>query len=228
MNNKEVSKKQKKNFVSSFVVVQLFILYITLNITDGIILASDGEGLGIRYISVAIVTAISVFLSICSHLKQSTRDEYENVNKMSKILPAAVALILLCYGLFSVASNVREMEKEIKEDPIFDLYQEYDEDGDIDDFFEEFGYDLDEIKNEARMGWVITSIVYLVVAEAVALLAVKKSEGNIVYYDNTESINENEYNFYEQQEENDQESHSQIEEDSQEQRQENNPIKFDL
>lgn len=169
-NNKE---KKVVSFPSRFIGVQIVVLYLTLMIGDFIIEASEIETGVIRYLSVGIVGFISVFLLIKNTLKECTREVYESVQKFSKLLPIVVAVILLFYGLYSVAVNVSELENNFSYKWLMDLSEELGEEN-------TFEKEIEKIKSEARMIWVISSIVYLVAAEVAVFLALNNSQVNII------------------------------------------------
>ncbi|MBE5821491.1 MAG: hypothetical protein E7311_02745 [Clostridiales bacterium] len=215
-NNKE---KKVKNFPSSFIGVQIVVLYLTLMIGDIIVEASDISTSIIRYLSIAVVGFVSVYLLIKNTLKECTSEVYESVHKFSKLLPIAVAVILLFYGLFSVESNVSELENDYSYKWIMSLSETFGEESYLEKIIE-------EAKAEARTMWIISSIIYLVAAEAAVYLALNNSTVNIVEENNkVNTMNEGfeRVGGFEQNE---------IEEETEEEivnnEEEGNPIKFDL
>lgn len=211
-NNKE---KKVVSFPSRFLVVQAVVLYITLYITDMIRIAlmvtQENDTDIIRYVTIGVVGFLSVFILIKKSLKNCTRAEYESVQKISKLLPILIAVILLLYGFYSVSTNMRDIEKEygIEFEDIDEMIAEAEKE--LEDFEKKFekekeylsqseikeieeilkeknneleevkeSANIDKIKSEARMTWLITSIIYLVAAEVAVYLALNNSEVNII------------------------------------------------
>lgn len=251
------NSKEKKgtSFPSTFLGVQIVVLYITLYIGDmirvALLFTQEKDTDMIRYLSIGIVGFISVLILMKNTLKKCTQEQYNDVQKFSRLLPILLAVIILLYGFYSVASNMREfesefenefgnmdeiiaaaekelelIEKEFKKEKQYLSKQEIRE---IEDLLEEKkdeleaakeSTDTDKIKAEARMTWFITSIIYLVAAEAAVFIALNNTQVNIV-----EEFENNESNeFVEEITENEQ----YVQEENEEIKKEENPIKFDL
>lgn len=155
------------DFFKNFIILQIILLYVTLMIGDAVAKTEDISSAITRYIPIALVGLVSSFLFIRSGAKKINKKEEENLKKKVLIAPIVVAVILLCYGLYSVHSNVSKVKKEMKS--IYILAY-----GEVDEEFEEFEEEIKDAANEARGNWLITSVSYLVAVEVVAFLTSKK------------------------------------------------------
>ena len=155
------------DFFKNFIILQIILLYVTLMIGDAVAKTEDISSAITRYIPIALVGLVSSFLFIRSGAKKINKKEEENLKKKVLIAPIVVAVILLCYGLYSVHSNVSKVKKEMK--GIYILAY-----GEVDEEFEEFEEEIKDAANEARGNWLITSVSYLVAVEVVAFLTSKK------------------------------------------------------
>lgn len=206
MNKNKVSNKKPYSpmkFLKDGIVIELILLYITLMIGDAISLMEDNEMLFTRYIPIGVVTLIATFFIIKNNSKKCTKADEEIIRRNIFIIPVIVAVILLCYGLYSVSVNVNEVKEEAQ------LYSSM--------FGEELVETmLDVAASEARESWLITTFTYLIVAEAVAFMTSKKINGWLkddIVEDVTEPLT---------MEENKEESNFEIEEKT------TNNIKWDL
>lgn len=171
-----MKKENKKEIVynptvmfKNFIIYQLFFLYITLMIGDSVSLGAEFSNLVTRYLPIAVVTFISAFLIFKKYISKCFIKDKEEVKKKVVVAPIIVAVILLGYGLYSVESNMSEIRKKLNSSL---FYQNSFSSSSV--FDEAIKQEMDKAASEARVNWLITSIIYLVVAESVAFMVNKK------------------------------------------------------
>ena len=155
-----MSKKEKKvkpygatSLLKDFVIISLVVIYITVMIGDGVsVVIDDSMRIFTRHIPIAVVTLISTFFIMKSCSKKCNKAEEEAVKKNLFIAPIIIAIIFVLYGFYSVSSNMTEIKQE--NSWMFSLYEE----------------EFEKAASEARVGWIIASVVYFVAAEFVVFM----------------------------------------------------------
>lgn len=136
------------------------ILYVTLLIGDLFFYLSDD--IFSRYIPIAIVGFLVTYFFIKNSAKKLQKSDKSSLKQMSFIFPIIIAVIMLMYGLFCVSSNIKELKSE------------YDGLVESSIFAEEYEVAIADVRKQANLNWIITSIAYLVFAELGAFLIGKK------------------------------------------------------
>ena len=170
-NKKELVEYNPMVLMKNFIICQLLILYITLGVGDVLSTSSELGNALTRYIPVALVTLVSAFIIFKKNISKCLLKDKEDVKQKVILSPIIVAVILLGYGLYSVESNMSSIRSELNSSS----YSEYS----IYTLFmseEEITQTLTEAAKLARKNWIITSIVYLLVAEFVAVSVNRKLE----------------------------------------------------
>lgn len=162
-NKKEKVEYNPTVLMKNFIIYQLLILYITLNIGDMFSLFSEFGNLVTRYMPVAVVTLISTFIIFKNNASKCLIKDKEEVEQKVKLGPVIVSVILLLYGLYSVESNMSSIKSEMNSS----YYSLFMSSAEIED-------GLREAATSARINWLITSIVYLITAECVGVIATKR------------------------------------------------------
>ena len=194
---------------------ELVILYITIYIGDivrmGFVYNSEELGnkmfldLLTRIIPIAIVGFVSMFLLIKINAKKGFISQKDDILKKIFIVPAVVAIILLIFGIYSVNSNIKEFEEEYtKTIGVYKTWYSYLYSGDeYEGIFssDEINNVINEARNSAILLWTISSVSYLVMAEAASFMMKNKLDGLLkedenMNFENAEIIkNEENYNF---------------------------------
>lgn len=164
MEKNKVSNEKIYNpmrILRSGIVLELILLSITLYIGDAISAVSETSFLLTRYIPIGVVTLITTFSIIKNNSKKFTKSDEKIIKRNVLIMNVVVAIILLCYGLYSVNVNIEKAKDELK---IYSLI-----------WGEEVAETLlDTAIKEARTSWMITAFTYFIVAEGVAIMTSKK------------------------------------------------------
>lgn len=143
----------KDSLILRFIVVSCVILYTVIRIFDTFSLFSDGNSdVLFRYIPVAFTSAIATYVFIRIKSKKLLLSNLDVIKKQLIIAPIIVMVIIFLFGIYSVNSNV----KSIKENPYYSM---------IDENVRENM--LEKAKSHAIVKWIITSVVYVGVAEIV-------------------------------------------------------------
>ncbi|MBR4110156.1 MAG: hypothetical protein IKK43_00475 [Clostridia bacterium] len=164
-----MSKKEKVEkefnpgmFMKNFITFHVILLYIVISIGDVVALMSDDLSIIFtRFLPVGIVAFVFTFFNIKSSAKKCKKSDEQNMRKKIFIVPLIVAIIVFAYGLYSVHSIVKSREAELS------MYK-------LMIGEEAFETMMTEAANEARLIWGITAVVYLVAAEAAAILLKNK------------------------------------------------------
>lgn len=162
--NQKVEKEFNPGvFMKNFIVTQVLILYFLFMIGDAAIAIGidDPHRIITRFIPVGIIAFISSFFIIRSSAKKCKKSDEQDMKKKILIAPLIVAVILFAYGLYSVHSNLKEIEDELS------IYMTILGEDTVTEEIEKAG-------NEARVTWAITAVIYLVAAEAGAFLTKNK------------------------------------------------------
>lgn len=174
-------KKEKKFSMPSFITWEIFILYITMNIGDSFISSESGI-LYTRYLPVGIVTLLMTFLLVKNNAKKCFQTEKEGYERKVMLIPLIVALIIFAYGLINVHSNVKNYQEKI--DTYSMLFTSFDE-----EYSKIMEDSIAKTKKEAIQVWLITSVIYLVVAEGSTFMLKGKLDK---YYKENEVLEANE------------------------------------
>ena len=145
--------------LKDFILIEAIVMYLVLVIGDFISAVSELPTVLTRYIPVAVATIVTTFFVIKSKSKKCKKSEEKEVKKYILIAPVILAVIILLYGLYSVESNLREIDTGT----LRLLFSE--------EYVEQF---IQQAANSARVSWFITATTYLIAAEAVVLIKRKK------------------------------------------------------
>lgn len=172
-----MSKKEKinkpysaKKLLKDLIIITIIALYVVIMLGDIVyMIIEDSDRIISRQIPVAVATILSTFLIIRSGSKKCNKSEEKMIKKDIFIAPVIVAIIIMFYGFYSVSVNIRDARENIeKEMSVYSLfYSEEEIDAEIDKI-------IAEAANQARQSWVITAVVYLVVAEVTVFISSKK------------------------------------------------------
>ena len=149
--------KKERNPYITLIVSEAIWMYVAIYIGDIFRVASSfGINIISRYIVVGIVTFITMWIyakSFAKRVPKSTSDTYKT---FIKIVPAIVAFLIILYGFYSVAHNAKELSGGLTR--INNQYESI------------LGDIVKEAVKQARMTWVKTALVHLIVAEIAVFL----------------------------------------------------------
>ena len=156
---KEVVEYNPTVLLKNIVIYQLIILYFTLVLGDLVSTFTELGNLVTRYMPIGIVTMISTFFILKTNVSKCLISDKEEVKSKIIIAPLIVAIILFGYGLYSVESNMSSIRNDMR----YSYYSIYMSTTDMQS-------QLSQAASEARINWLITSIVYFVTAECAVFL----------------------------------------------------------
>lgn len=158
---------------------------------DSILVIFMDNDLIARYIPTAIVTIISTVLVIKFNAKKSVKSEEKEIRKNCFIVPIIVEIIIMLYGFYSVASNVEKAREELETS--MKIYEIWYGKAETDKMINEA---IEKAIGTANQMWIITSVVYLAVAECVTVVTTKKLNKWLkedFQFNNMEAFDQNEF-----------------------------------
>lgn len=159
--------------LKNIVVFQLIFVCIILEFGDIVREITDLSMVFTRYVSVGVITLISVYFYLKSSVSKCLLEDKEEVRKKTILAPIIVAVIIFVYGLYSVESNMSALKSNN-----YSYYSMFLSDNEMDEI-------LEQAASEARVSWIVTSIVYFVVAECATFMLNRKLDELLILKDVT-------------------------------------------
>lgn len=172
---KKEEKVYKPFSIKNFVIYSIIIIYIGIQFGDTVASITDLDSLFTRYLPMVIYASIGTFFVTKSLAKKEYKSEEETVKEKMIFGPIIVAVVLLCFGLYSVNSNVKKFINEQSPENNNYIYSSLSSSA-RKKLQEEFDRMIEEAKSEAIMNWMITTIVYVTVAE-LTIVALRRKVG---------------------------------------------------
>ena len=184
---KKEEKVYKPFSISNFVLFSVLILYFGIQLGDYIRVFTNLDTIFTRYLPMVVYASIGTFFVTKALAKKEYKSEEESVKEKLIFGPIIVAVILLCYGLYSVNSNVKNYVEYYSPQSGYYTYSSLSSSG-LKKAQEEFDRELETAKSEAIMNWIITTIIYVTVAE-LTIVALRMKVGNWLLEGSPDTVN---------------------------------------